>query len=63
LAAWLGREALALPIWMWAIYGGITVNWRGEKFKVGMDGLVHPVEEDGSRRLVGGEAKGKRRVE
>lgn len=63
LAAWLGREALALPIWTWAIYGGITVNWRGEKFKVGMDGLVHPVEEDGTRRLVGGEVRGKRRVE
>ncbi|EGS17591.1 ceramide glucosyltransferase-like protein [Thermochaetoides thermophila DSM 1495] len=35
--AWLGREALALPIWTWAVLLGTTVAWRGKKFRVGMD--------------------------
>ncbi|KAL2063839.1 hypothetical protein VTL71DRAFT_4333 [Oculimacula yallundae] len=35
--AWLGREFLALPIWIWACYGGTTVMWRGKKFRVGLD--------------------------
>lgn len=43
LFAWLGREALALPIWLWAFYGGTTVEWRGKKFWVGMDMKVHEV--------------------
>ncbi|KAK4246738.1 glycosyltransferase [Corynascus novoguineensis] len=37
LAAWLGRESLALPIWTWAVLLGTTVNWRGKQFKVRMD--------------------------
>jgi ceramide glucosyltransferase len=37
LAAWLGREFLALPIWTWAVLLGTTVNWRGRQFKVRMD--------------------------
>ena len=41
LAAWLGREALALPIWIWAVFGGVTVTWRGQKFRVGTDMKVH----------------------
>ncbi|KAF9877062.1 ceramide glucosyltransferase [Colletotrichum karsti] len=28
LAAWLGREFLALPIWTWAVFFGSTVTWR-----------------------------------
>src|SRR5256885_9019856 len=32
LMAWLGREALALPIWIWAFWGGVTVVWRDRKF-------------------------------
>jgi ceramide glucosyltransferase len=45
LAAWLGREALALPIWTWAVLLGTTVNWRGRLFKVRMDMSVVEVEE------------------
>lgn len=53
LAAWLGREALALPIWTWAVYGGITVNWRGRKFRVGMDMRVHAISEGSLAALTG----------
>ncbi|KAK6436041.1 Ceramide glucosyltransferase [Oleoguttula sp. CCFEE 5521] len=41
--AWVGREALALPIWLWAFWGGTTVEWRGKKFWVGMDMKVHEI--------------------
>lgn len=41
LFAWLGREALALPIWLWAFWGGTRVEWRGKEFWVGMDMKVH----------------------
>lgn len=37
LRAWIGREALALPIWTWAVLLGTTVVWRGKKFSVRMD--------------------------
>ena len=46
LLAWLGREALALPIWTWAIYGGTQVEWRGKKFRVGMDMKVHEIVDE-----------------
>ncbi|KAL2393965.1 Ceramide glucosyltransferase [Exophiala dermatitidis] len=48
LAAWLGREALAFPIWFWAIWGGVSVIWRDRRFWVGMDMKVHeiPVPRD-----------------
>jgi ceramide glucosyltransferase len=46
LFAWLGREALAVPLWLWAIYGGTTVEWRGKKFWVGMDMRVHEIADD-----------------
>jgi ceramide glucosyltransferase len=46
LAAWLGRETLALPIWIWAFWCGVTVVWRGRKFWVGMDMRVHEVKDD-----------------
>lgn len=49
LAAWLGREVLALPIWTWAVLLGATVNWRGKQFLVRMDMSV--VEVGGSERL------------
>lgn len=35
--AWLGRETLALPIWIRAVLLGTTVSWRGKKFRVRMD--------------------------
>lgn len=46
LPAWVGREALALPIWTWAVYGGVTVQWRGQKFRVGMDMKVHALDSN-----------------
>jgi ceramide glucosyltransferase len=44
LTAWIGREALALPIWFWAFWGGVTVVWRDRKFWVGMDMKVHEIK-------------------
>ncbi|KXL43227.1 glycosyltransferase family 21 protein [Acidomyces richmondensis BFW] len=55
--AWLGREALALPIWLWAFYGGTTVEWRGKKFWVGLDMKVHEIKdrpESGAVSVVNG---------
>lgn len=48
LFAWLGREALALPIWTWAIWGGVSVTWRDRRFWVGLDMKVHEIHETGS---------------
>ncbi|EXJ93683.1 ceramide glucosyltransferase [Capronia coronata CBS 617.96] len=45
LLAWLGREALAFPIWAWAIWGGVTVTWRDRRFWVGMDMKVHEIRK------------------
>lgn len=49
--AWLAREALALPIWTWAIWGGATVVWRDKKLWVGMDMRVHEYDEETTTRL------------
>ncbi|KAK3171543.1 hypothetical protein OEA41_003627 [Lepraria neglecta] len=43
ILAWLGREILAFPIWCWAVWGGVTVVWRGRKFWVGTDMKVHEI--------------------
>lgn len=57
LLAWLGRELLALPIWVMAVYGGVTIVWRGKRFKVGFDakvreiGLASPSVEGSSTRM------------
>jgi ceramide glucosyltransferase len=55
LFAWIGREALALPIWTWAVYGGARVEWRGREFWVGMDMKVHELKKNqiGERSLDG----------
>lgn len=53
LAAWLGREALALPIWIWAFWGGVTVVWRDRKFWVGMDMRVHEIGDVEEERKKG----------
>lgn len=54
LPAWLGREALAFPIWFWAFWGGTTVEWRGNKFWVGVDMKVHEIKDDvDAKRAVG----------
>lgn len=58
-AAWLGREVLALPIWVYACLGGTTVQWRNKRFWVGMDMMVHelpkvegaPVVKEGKERI------------
>lgn len=42
--AWLGRELLALPIWILAVYGGVTVVWRDRRFKVGFDAKVREID-------------------
>ncbi|KAF1941187.1 ceramide glucosyltransferas-like protein [Clathrospora elynae] len=41
--AWLGREVSALPVWVVAFWGGVTVEWRGRKFWVGLDMKVHEI--------------------
>ncbi|KAI1943622.1 Ceramide glucosyltransferase [Ophidiomyces ophidiicola] len=43
LFAWLGREALAFPIWVWSFYGGTTVIWRDKVFKVGLDAVTYEI--------------------
>ncbi|KAK3942485.1 ceramide glucosyltransferase [Diplogelasinospora grovesii] len=45
LTAWLGREFLALPIWVTAVLLGTTVRWRGREFKVRMDMGVVEIED------------------
>ncbi|EPS34872.1 putative UDP-Glc: ceramide beta-glucosyltransferase [Penicillium oxalicum 114-2] len=49
LVAWLGRELLALPIWFIAVYGGVTVVWRGRRFRVGFDAKVREVRDGQSQ--------------
>lgn len=46
LKSWIGREALALPVWTWAIWGGATVVWRDKKLWVGFDMKVHEFDGD-----------------
>ena len=41
--AWIGRELLALPIWVVAVCGS-TIVWRSKTFRIGMDMKVHKVE-------------------
>lgn len=41
--AWVGREALAFPIWAWSFYGGRTIMWKDRAFKVGIDGVAREV--------------------
>jgi ceramide glucosyltransferase len=52
LPAWIGRELLAFPIWAWAVYGGMTVTWRGKKFRVSMDMSVREIESSGTSSAV-----------
>lgn len=46
LPAWLGREFLALPVWVVAVLGGTTVVWKNKRFRVGRDMIVHEVHVD-----------------
>jgi ceramide glucosyltransferase len=61
LLAWLGREALALPIWVWAFWGGVTVEWRGKKFWVGTDMRVHEIQDGVDASSANGHMNGKAR--
>lgn len=45
LKAWFAREALTLPVWTWAIWGGVTVVWRDKKLWVGLDMKVHEIDD------------------
>ncbi|KAK1773430.1 hypothetical protein QBC45DRAFT_339886 [Copromyces sp. CBS 386.78] len=56
IAAWLGREILALPIWTTAVLLGTTVRWRGRQFRVRIDMSVVEVGDRESRAadVVGG---------
>lgn len=53
LAAWVGRESLALPIWLWAFWGGTSVEWRGKRFWVSMDMKVHEIWGEREANVVG----------
>ncbi|KIN01603.1 glycosyltransferase family 21 protein [Oidiodendron maius Zn] len=54
ILTWMGREFLTLPIWLWA-WGGMTVMWRGKKFRVGLDMKVKEIQ--GQRRVSGYKAE------
>ncbi|RBA08810.1 ceramide glucosyltransferase [Fusarium proliferatum] len=71
LAAWIVREALALPIWAYAVVFGNTVNWRGRRFRIRRDTTVEaldPEERERSRQmptpeLERGSSQNRRRVD
>ncbi|SPO30977.1 related to Ceramide glucosyltransferase [Ustilago trichophora] len=48
-AAWAMREALALPIWAWAILGS-TVSWRNKTYRILVGGRAAVVAAPGPRR-------------
>ena len=52
ITAWLGREALAFPVWAWAFYGGVSVTWRDRHFWVGTDMKVHEIKTAASKLSV-----------
>lgn len=54
LLAWLGRESLALPVWLWAFYGGTRVGWRGKRFWVGLDMKVHEIQDMQNGKVTNG---------
>lgn len=47
--AWVGREVLALGVWVWAVAGGVEVGWRGRRFKVGWDASVREIGVEGRK--------------
>lgn len=52
LAAWIGREVMALPIWTWAVLLGTTVNWRGKTFYVRLDTSVEELPNSSMSRKI-----------
>jgi ceramide glucosyltransferase len=59
LAAWIGREGLALQIWTWAVLLGTTVSWRGKSFKVRRDMTVIEVRDKAATGKPLGNGNGK----
>ena len=58
---WLGREVLAFPIWAWAFIGGVSVQWRGRRFIVGVDMRVREIRQgDLRQKEVKNDRKGRR---
>ena len=58
---WVGREVLAFWVWVWAVVGGVEVDWRGRKFWVGWDASVREIEgreDEGRERGRGGDGSG-----
>ncbi|PNP57109.1 hypothetical protein THARTR1_02951 [Trichoderma harzianum] len=51
LPAWIGREALALPVWTRAVLLGTTVSWRGKVFQVRLDTTVEELPSRTPSRL------------
>ncbi|SPO30770.1 related to Ceramide glucosyltransferase [Ustilago trichophora] len=49
IAAWVMREALALPIWAWAILGS-TVSWRNKTYRILRGGRAAVVSANPPRR-------------
>jgi ceramide glucosyltransferase len=54
LLAWVGRETFALPIWIWAVFFGTGVNWRGKQFRVRSDMTVMAMNEGARTRELNG---------
>jgi len=42
LLAWIGREALAFPIWVLGVFGN-EIIWRGQRYQMIKDGEARPV--------------------
>jgi len=42
--AWMGREILAFPIWVIAVFGN-EVTWRGQRYRILRNGLAYPCGE------------------
>jgi ceramide glucosyltransferase len=55
--AWIGRELLALPIWVMAEWGS-TIVWRSNTFRIGMDMKVYEVETEGTKTACRSQRKG-----
>lgn len=49
--AWVLRELLALPIWVWAMSGS-TVTWRNQRYRILSDARAAPAEGDASAPLM-----------
>ena len=47
--AWILRELLALPIWLWAILGS-TVDWRGQRYRILSSGRAATADKRRRRR-------------